>query len=91
MAKSTAVYQLKITLSDLKPPIWRRIEVNDCTLSMLNDIIQTVMGWDGYHMWAFDIGGEQYGEDPDGEMEMASAPKTKLSQVVQAVEKPQLA
>jgi hypothetical protein len=78
------VYQLKITLSDVKPPIWRRIEVKDCTLSTLNDIIQTVMGWDGYHMWAFDIGGEQYGEDPDGEMDMASASKTKLSQVVQS-------
>jgi hypothetical protein len=52
-------------------------------LSTLNDIIQTVMGWDGYHMWAFDIGGEQYGEDPDGQMDMASASKM-LSQVVQA-------
>jgi hypothetical protein len=84
MGKSAAVYQLKVTLSDVKPPIWRRIEVKDCTLSMLNDIIQTVMGWDGYHLWAFDIGGEQYGEDPDGEMDMASASKTKLSQVVQS-------
>ena len=84
MGKSAAVYQLKITLSDVKPPIWRRIEVKDCTLSTLNDIIQTVMGWDGYHLWAFDIGGEQYGEDPDGEMDMASASKTKLSQVVQS-------
>jgi hypothetical protein len=36
-----------------------------------------------YHMWAFDIEGEQYGEDPDGEMEMASASKLKLSHVAQ--------
>jgi len=35
------------------------------------------MGWDGYHMWAFDIGGGADGEDPDGEMEMSSASKTK--------------
>ena len=82
--KQATVYQLKITLADIKPPIWRRVEVEDCTLSTLNDIIQTVMGWDGYHMWAFDIGGEQYGEDPDGEMEMSSASKTKLSRIVQA-------
>jgi len=84
MAKSTAVYQLKITLADIKPPIWRRLEVKDCTLSKLNDIIQIVMGWEGYHMWSFDIGGEEYGEDPEGDMEMASARKMKLSQVVQA-------
>lgn len=84
MAKSTTVYQLKITLSDLKPPIWRRIEVEDCTLSMLSDIIQTVMGWGGFHLWVFDIGDEHYGEDPDGEMEMANSRETNLSHVVQA-------
>lgn len=82
--KQATVYQLKITLADIKPPIWRRVEVEDCNLSTLNDIIQIVMGWDGYHMWAFDIGGEQYGEDPDGEMDMASASKMKLSKIVQA-------
>ena len=84
MAKSTAIYQLKITLSDVKPPIWRRIEVKDCTLSTLNDIIQTIMGWGGYHLWAFDIEGEQFGEDATGEMEMTSARKMKLSQIAQA-------
>jgi hypothetical protein len=78
------VYQLKITLAGIKPPVWRRIEVNDCTLSKLHDIIQVVMGWDGYHLWAFEIGGEQYGDDRSGELEMASARKTKLSQFVQA-------
>src|ERR1022692_310744 len=84
MAKTAAVYQLKITLSNVKPSIWRRIEVKDCTLTKLNDIIQTVMGWDGYHLWAFDIGGEEYGDDPTGEMEMTNARKMKLSQIVQA-------
>jgi hypothetical protein len=87
MAKSkskSTVYQLKITLGDIKPPVWRRVEVTDSTLSKLHEIIQIVMGWDGYHLWAFDIGGEQYGEDPTGEMEMTSARKVKLSQIVQA-------
>src|SRR5437016_393520 len=55
------VYQLKITLADIKPPVWRRIETQDCTLAKLDHIIQIVMGWDGYHLWAFDIQGEQYG------------------------------
>src|SRR5258707_311727 len=84
MAKSTSIYQLKITLADIKPPIWRRIEVKDCTLSKLNDIIQIVVGWQGDHLWSFDIGGEEYGEDLEGDLEMASARKMKLSQVVQA-------
>ena len=77
-AKSGPVYQLKISLAGIKPPVWRRVEVMDCTLSKLHEIIQIVMDWDGYHLWAFDIGGEQYGEDPSGEMEMTSARKVKL-------------
>lgn len=86
MAKSKdsgVVYQLKITLRDIKPPVWRRLEVKDCTLSQLHDFIQTCMGWDGDHLHAFEIGGEQYGEpDPDGMMETEDERKVKLSRVV---------
>src|SRR5262249_17465848 len=65
------VYQLKITLRDIKPPVWRRVQVKDCTLSQLHSIIQTCMGWDGYHLHSFEIGGEQYSEpDPDGMMDV---------------------
>src|SRR5262249_17261946 len=77
------VYQLKITLRDIKPPIWRRVQVQDCTLSQLHSIIQTCMGWDGYHLHSFEIGGEQYSEpDPDGMMDVEDERKVKLSQVV---------
>ena len=86
MAKSkepAAVYQLKITLRDIKPPVWRRVQVKDCSLTKLHDIIQTCMGWDGYHLHAFEIGGEQYSEpDPDGMMDAEDERKVKLSQVV---------
>jgi hypothetical protein len=77
------VYQLKITLRDIKPPVWRRVQIKDCTLSQLHDIIQTCMGWDGYHLHSFEIGGEQYSEpDPDGMMDVEDERKVKLSQVV---------
>jgi len=86
MARSKAagqVYQLKITLRDIKPPVWRRVQVQDCSLAKLHDIIQTCLGWDGYHLHAFDIGGEQFSEpDPDGMMEATDERKMKLSQVV---------
>jgi hypothetical protein len=52
MAKSKdagQVYQLNITLRDIKPPVWRRVQVKDCSLAKLHDIIQKCMGWDGYH------------------------------------------
>ena len=61
---------MKITLRDIKPPIWRRVQVTDGTLARLHNIIQTSMGWFGGHLHAFEIGGEQYGEpDPTGTME----------------------
>ena len=39
------VYQFKITLLESQPPIWRRIQVKDCTLDKLHEHIQTAMGW----------------------------------------------
>lgn len=48
------IYQLRIDLLRLKPPIWRRVLVpDDITLDVLSDIIQTVMPWGGYHMHHF--------------------------------------
>jgi pRiA4b ORF-3-like protein len=77
------IYQLKITLKDIQPPIWRRVQVTDCSLARLHDVIQICMGWDGYHMHAFEAGGEEYGEpDPDGMMEHQDSRRVKLSQLV---------
>lgn len=55
------IFQLKISLQHISPPIWRRVEVNDCDLEELHEIIQIVMDWDDMHPHAFVIGGEQYG------------------------------
>jgi len=42
------VYQFKITLDGIKPPIWRRLQTpSDFTLESLSDMIQAVMGWEG--------------------------------------------
>ncbi|MHB8952088.1 MAG: IS1096 element passenger TnpR family protein [Pirellulaceae bacterium] len=64
--KTGTVYQLKTVLADVRPPIWRRFQVQDCNLTKLHEIIQRAMGWYGGHLWAFEIDGEQYGDDPGG-------------------------
>jgi hypothetical protein len=39
------LYQFKVTLKGVTPPIWRRIQVRDCTLDKLHEHIQTALGW----------------------------------------------
>jgi hypothetical protein len=82
MAKSSTIYQLKITLQDVEPAIWRRVQIPDCSLEKLHLIVQPSMGWSNYHLWSFKIAGENYGDDPDGEMGMSSPRKTKLGAIV---------
>ena len=79
---SAIVYQLKITLKNIKPPVWRRIQVEDCSLAGLHDTIQTCMGWSGTHLYAFEVAGEEYG-DPESadDGDFGDAGSLKLSQI----------
>ena len=62
-----SIYQIKVTLNDSKPPIWRRVLVPDTiTLHQLHTILQIVMGWTNSHLHQFIIDNEFYGE-PDEE------------------------
>lgn len=58
MAEYTApVFQIKITLRDSDPPIWRRVLVSSETkLSQLHCIIQRAMGWKNSHIHIFTVG-----------------------------------
>jgi hypothetical protein len=55
------VFQFKVTLLDRKPPIWRRIQVKDCTLAELHNHIQAALGWWNYHLHRFVIEGIPFG------------------------------
>jgi hypothetical protein len=51
------VLQLKITLEDIEPKIWRRFVVEDClSFHDLHKVIQRVMGWADYHAYMFTVG-----------------------------------
>ena len=63
----TTVYQLKASILDIRPPVWRRVVVPaDITLSGLHVVLQAAFGWWDYHLHEFEINGERYGID-DGE------------------------
>jgi hypothetical protein len=54
--KFEKVYQFKISLKGVEPPIWRRIQVpGTYTFWDLHVAIQNAMGWQNYHLHEFDI------------------------------------
>jgi Plasmid pRiA4b ORF-3-like protein len=61
------IYQLKVTLLDTKPPVWRRLLVPaDSTLARLHHVLQIAMGWQDYHLHEFEIEDRRFGpSDPD--------------------------
>jgi hypothetical protein len=63
-----STYQLKITLRDTRPAIWRRVLVpGNLNLERLHRVIQDAMGWYDRHLHAFDVGGVEFGPpDTDG-------------------------
>ena len=56
------VFHLKVTLLEVEPCIWRRFLIRqDVTLYKLNDYLEGVMGWKGYHHHDFKIHDKSYG------------------------------
>ena len=50
-------YQLKVTLLDVAPSVWRRLLVrHSVSLAKLHEILQDVMGWDNKHLYFFQVG-----------------------------------
>jgi Plasmid pRiA4b ORF-3-like protein len=83
------VYQFKITLIDTRPPIWRRIQVADCTLDKFHEQIQTAMGWTNSHLYHFRIDETLYGdprllEETFGELGYKDSTRTNLSDILPA-------
>jgi hypothetical protein len=84
MPSNTPIYQIKVTLCESKPPIWRRILVpSEITLAKLHRILQAVMGWYDAHLHQFIVGGVYYGvPDPDDFIEIKSERRVRLNQIV---------
>jgi hypothetical protein len=79
--------QFKITLLDVAPPIWRRIQIRNCTLDKLHEHIQTAMGWSNSHLHQFRVGAQLYGdpwlmEELMDEMTILDSTATRLSEIL---------
>ena len=55
------IYQLKIVLRDITPPIFRILQIKgNASLGKLHDYIQGTMGWKDCHLHEFEIKGKKY-------------------------------
>lgn len=60
--KRESIYQLKVSIKDVRPPVWRRLQVPGAiTLGALHDVLQTAFGWTDSHLHQFVFGETYYG------------------------------
>jgi hypothetical protein len=69
---ASGIYQLKISISEIAPSIWRRLHVpSDTSLAQLHDLIQAAFGWLNYHLHQYLVDGQHLGiPDPEYADEM---------------------
>jgi len=84
MKANGLIYQIKITLKEVKPPVWRRVQVEgDISLHVLHKILNEAMGWMDSHLYQFRIGETYYSvPDPDGEFPAKNSETVRLSRLV---------
>lgn len=77
-------FQFKITLIDIRPAIWRRIQVPDCTLADFHEYIQAAFGWENYHMHHFEINKKRYSTPSpyDDDLHCEDESKVTLSEML---------
>lgn len=61
-------FQIKVTLRDVKPPVWRRLIVpSDISLPALHGVLQAAMGWYDCHLHLFRVGHRAFAPPGDWE------------------------
>lgn len=83
------VYHLHISLLEIEPAVWRRVQVPaHMSLRKLHDVVQAAMGWTNSHLHEFIVGTERFGRtEPRAEPspELKSDRATTLARVAPAV------
>ncbi|SCF38790.1 pRiA4b ORF-3-like protein [Micromonospora matsumotoense] len=77
------IFQLKVSLTGVRPSIWRRVLVpGGYTLDRLHRVVQHAIGWRDCHLHSFEIDGVPYGEpDPHAEPAVRDELDTRLDAV----------
>jgi hypothetical protein len=77
-------FELKVTLLETDPAVWRRITVPAAwTLAQLHRILQAAVGWQDCHLYEFEIAERAFGPvDEDAPDEVEDATEVTLIDVI---------
>lgn len=78
------MYQIKVTLNGIRPPVWRRLLVpGSFSLKDLHGVLQVAIGWTDSHLHQFVARGTFYGPpDPEFGMERRNEARVRLDEVL---------
>jgi hypothetical protein len=77
------LYEIKVELREIEPPIWRVLRVPSRTsLLRLHRILQRAMGWTNSHLHLFEVDGKRYGEpSTEWDIEVLDSRKMTLEKI----------
>ena len=88
MNAPTSIYELRITLQEILPPIWRRMQVpSTLPLCCVHDGLQAVMGWTDSHLHQFEKDGQYWGvpgDYEDGDIDVKDERRTRIGAILKA-------
>jgi hypothetical protein len=83
------IYRLKISLGDVHPPLWRRLEVYaGMEMDSLATAIDKVFGWSGEHMGEFDLKGRRIGDGTDWRLDDPKAEQREFRRIAKQLQSP---
>ncbi|HEX8706344.1 MAG TPA: plasmid pRiA4b ORF-3 family protein [Myxococcaceae bacterium] len=82
-----SIFQLKVTLEGVKPPVWRRLLVpSDIALHKLHAALQQAMGWTNSHLHQFSLRDRRFGpisgDEVMPDLDMEDERKVRLQELV---------
>jgi hypothetical protein len=80
---AAAIVRMKVSLRDIRPKVWRRLEVPaDVTFARLHRILQSAMGWDDAHLHEFHVGKREIGRPDRFRDDIENEDRVRLQDVV---------
>jgi hypothetical protein len=86
LSTNTLIFEIEIELEEVQPVVRRRIQIpGEARLSVLHDVVQSVMGWTNSQPHEFVVDGTRYGvPDPDWDDGLADEATVKLRHLTSA-------